>query len=289
MYIQCCNLTARLETLLPYRLSPSSFGFAIPTSRNWFVIWMGFLSFIIASSESQSIPNSPLPCWHRLLLDNQISPPWLDGLASSGICSFDTQTPRAGVVFSWTHDDCTRPKIAWFYNRNIPLFFVWSQNEENIVASSESFAYLRPPNHLLQRALGFLRKTPNLASTTLVMRHFLHLEEKMELNVDKVKALGLQNASSFVTQAVTKAYLQQHRRLQRDPSLADQDCHVEGQQTTKGAVPPLPFQGMLEIDEEERGKLFNHFKDFLALREKRQAELLKVESRKKSLVSDQNV
>ena len=51
------------------------------------------------------------------------------------------------------------------------------------------------------------------------------------------------------------------------------------QHSAKEVATRLPFQGMLEIDEDDRGKLFDHFKVFFSSREKRQVELLKVESK----------
>jgi hypothetical protein len=267
--------------------SPSSFEFtdvfesfesartAIINSRNCFTSWMGYLSFIIAQSESQNIPNSQHPCWYQHLLDDQFFQAWLDGLASSGVCSFDIQTPCAGVVFHWIYDDSSCPDIPWFFNHNVLLFFVWSWDEENMVASGERFSYLQPPNHLLQQALGFLQKTPNALVADLVIRRFYHLEAKTELNIDKVKALCLRSSSSYFGQLITEAYLQQHRKRQEPPT--EDSLNIHDRQDDQEAQ--LPFQSMIEMDEEERGKLFSHFKEFFAAREKRQAELLKVESK----------
>jgi len=253
---------------------------AIIASRNSFILWMGFLSYIIAQSESQNIQTSKVPCWHQHLLDNEFSPPWLDGLVSSSVCSYNIQTPRAGVVLRWIYDDVTRPNIEWFYTHNIPLFFIWSRNEENLVSSCERFAHLRPPNHLLQQALSFLWKAPNMpiADLSLVMRRFYQLE-KTELNIAKVQVLATQSTSSCM-QVVIKTYLEQQCQPQQDPPctvLDTQDCQADAQLTAM-ETSHLPFQTMLEMDEGERGKLYDSFKEFFSAREKRQAELLKVES-----------
>ena len=57
-----------------------------------------------------------------------------------------------------------------------------------------------------------------MPSAALVMRRFYHLEATAELDIDTVKALGLESTSSYVMQVFTKAYLKQHRQLQKDPS-----------------------------------------------------------------------
>ena len=78
----------------------------ISVSRDWFVVWMGFLSFLISRLElcppdsHPPLPTSPLPDWYNLLRNKSGYPdPWLDGLNSSTVCSFDLRTPRTGIVF----------------------------------------------------------------------------------------------------------------------------------------------------------------------------------------------
>lgn len=94
---------------------PSSFGFARPhktraiakkmisISRDWFGLWMGYLSYIIAQTSSsvhaKPDPNIPHPYWyHPLLQDKEIrvTLPWLDGVVSSPVCTFNGNVPRAG-------------------------------------------------------------------------------------------------------------------------------------------------------------------------------------------------
>ncbi|KAF8797655.1 hypothetical protein BYT27DRAFT_7228820 [Phlegmacium glaucopus] len=111
-------------------------------AREWFVIWMGYLSYIIAKTESLA-PNgdrdnsSPLPDWYNHLGNKHaFSPAWLDGLVVSTVCAFDRGTLRAGIIFQWSEEDRHRESIEWFYKHNIPLYFVWSNKEEQAISNN---------------------------------------------------------------------------------------------------------------------------------------------------------
>ncbi|KDR84218.1 hypothetical protein GALMADRAFT_133568 [Galerina marginata CBS 339.88] len=108
-------------------------------AREWFVIWMGYLSYIIAKTDIL-IPNgtqddsTPAPDWYnRMLKEPEFNHTWLDGLIMSTVCSFESTTPRAGVIFQWSEEDRHREPIDFYYNNNIPLHFVWSNKEEQAI------------------------------------------------------------------------------------------------------------------------------------------------------------
>jgi hypothetical protein len=82
----------------------------ISLARDWFSVWMGFVSYLIACTErfgpsasplySRPDSDSPFPVWyHRLQEVHKYPAAWLDGLSASTVCSYDMKTPRAGVVF----------------------------------------------------------------------------------------------------------------------------------------------------------------------------------------------
>jgi len=101
----------------------------ITVSCDWFAIWMGFIAYLIAMTEGKNqgvIKGSPLPSWYQHLLTHNFQDPWLNGMMLSNVCSFDAQTPRAGVIFQWIQEDPSRPTIEWFYRHHIPIWFIWS-------------------------------------------------------------------------------------------------------------------------------------------------------------------
>jgi hypothetical protein len=81
----------------------------------------------------------------------------------------------------------------------------------------------------------------------------------------------------------TEWFLNQHHSLQQVEATADASLRAlkvsrsKEIQAAAHAASSFPYQGLLTTVE-ERGKLFNHYDDFFAARQKRQEELMKVES-----------
>ena len=102
----------------------------ISISHDWFIVWMGFLSYLISHVElchpdaHLPFPTSPLHDWYNLLWNKDDYPDsWLDSLSSSTVCSFHLKTPQAGIVFHWVNSDNHCPNIEWFYHHHVPLWF----------------------------------------------------------------------------------------------------------------------------------------------------------------------
>jgi len=130
----------------------------ISVSRDWFAIWMGFLSYLVSRAQTkeynQGEPNTPVPCWYRHLLFHGFSDAWLEGLTSSTVCSFDPATLRSGIVMQWGRDPISSQAIiGWLHSLHIPLWFVWSRLEEEAISRNSALAYLRPPQKLLEDAV----------------------------------------------------------------------------------------------------------------------------------------
>jgi hypothetical protein len=266
----------------------------ITVSRDSFVIWMGFLSYIISHTKEQNphsvavLPQSPLPFWYEYLRDtHQYADSWLDGLSSSTVCSFDIKTPRAGIVFQWSNRDTTRPPIRYFLENHVPMYFVWTSKEEHAISVDCSLAYLQPPTELVQEALTILFTTPDLPLAGLVMQQYYGLGNKPITN-ETLQFLRLEQATSVVFKFVGHKFINQTNSLEevevngpiassRLKALAA-SREKQLREMTESAV-NFPFQGMLDrVSGEDTGKLYDHFNDFFTARAKAQAEIIKVES-----------
>ena len=293
--------------------------------REWFAIWMGYVSYLIAKSAT-SVPNgipdrtSPAPDWYNHLRNEYgFSETWLDGLLLSNVCTFELGIPRAGIIFQWSEENREREAIDWYYDHHIPLWFVWSNNEEQAISNDPSLAYLRPPNELIQQALTMLFSTPNVPLAGLILQQYYKLGDDPITN-KTIEFLSLRHAPSFVFEFTVDEFLRQKRSLDRTRlgrtqddidtdlmalkvSLENRRCAAaeaassfpyHGLSSTKRRAAPeasLPsaetasssaeaassssYHGLLP---EEKGKIFNHYNDFFAARERRQKELMKVES-----------
>jgi hypothetical protein len=325
-------------------------------AREWFAIWMGFVSYLIAKSSSL-VPNgevdrsSPAPDWYNYLHnEHSFSETWLDGLLLSTVCTFDMGTPRAGIVFQWSEENRRRESIDWFYKHHIPLWFVWSNKEEEAISMNSSMAYLRPPNELIQQALTMLFTVPNIPLVGLVLQQFYRLGNDPVTN-KTLEFLRLQHAPSFVFKFVEVNFLRQgdvleQTRLGRTQENIDTDLTAlkvsqeNERQAVAEAASSFPYHGLLTARRqaafeavpssaaaawtpaeapwtsaedpwpspgeswpsppeaawpsaeaassssihisptniEEKGKIYNHYNDFFAARERRQKEMMKVES-----------
>ena len=188
-------------------------------SREWFAIWMGYVSYLVAKTASL-VPNgivdesSPAPDWYNHLLNEHgFSETWLDSLLLSCVCTFDMGTPRAGVIFQWSEENRRRESIEWFYGHNIPLWFVWSNKEEEAISRDSSLAYLRPPNELIQTALTMLLSVPDVPLAGLILQQYYRLGNDASLN-KTIDFLRLQVAPSFVHDFIVDKFLRQDRSLQ---------------------------------------------------------------------------
>jgi hypothetical protein len=187
-------------------------------SREWFAIWMGFVSYLIAKTASRA-PNgkvdtsSPAPDWYNHLRnEHNFSETWLDGLRLSSVCTLDMATPRAGIIFQWSEENKYRESIDWFYTHHIPLWFVWSNKEEELISSNPSLAYLRPPNELIQQALTTLFSVPDIPLAGLILQQFYRLGNDPVTN-KTLEFLRLQHAPSFVYEFTVTQFLGQERHL----------------------------------------------------------------------------
>lgn len=277
-------------------------------AREWFAIWMGHLSYIIAKAETL-VPNgerdvsTPLPDWYNCLRKEPIfSEAWLEGLINSTVCAFDLQTPRAGIIFQWSEEDRYRDSIEFFYKNHIPLFFIWSSKEEQAILSNHMLSYLQPPDLLVEAALTSLFNVPNVPLAGLIIQQYFHLGANSVDN-KTLELLRLQYAPSFVFQFTTDEFLSQGTALKKikataGPCLQALKASRDNQLSTNArAASSFPFQGLLATTStvlpstvppspssfpapQERGRIYNHFDDFFAARSKRQEELMKVESPK---------
>ena len=117
-------------------------------SRDWFVVWMALLSFMIAHAEdhyytiNQDSVTLAKTHWHNLLLEH-FDPQWLDALLASTVCSFLPDTPRARVFLDIAVYDINRPPPEFFCQVHVPVWYPWSAE----IAKESKFAHLAPLPH----------------------------------------------------------------------------------------------------------------------------------------------
>ena len=136
---------------------------SILASRDWFVIWMGLLSFIIAQIEFVKL-NHAIPDWFQYLVDKGISQMWLSGLHQSGLCNFAVSSFRVGVFIDWLQKDTSTPPLELFTAFNVPVWYPWTTELGDLVARTPALANLQPLPEHLQAATTFIFRQPKTYS-----------------------------------------------------------------------------------------------------------------------------
>ncbi|KAH6902725.1 hypothetical protein BKA70DRAFT_1111995 [Coprinopsis sp. MPI-PUGE-AT-0042] len=154
----------------------------ISNSRDWFLVWMGALSFIIAHARNPSDGSPPARVprpttqesqkqleeleyeredWDRYLYQYQHLQRFARELGSSLIADPKTRVPRAGLIVDVIHkDDRGQPSILWLLENNVPVWYPWNEAVAKY-ASQNSLNYLAPPPHLIQGLQTTFYSTPS--------------------------------------------------------------------------------------------------------------------------------
>ncbi|KDR68040.1 hypothetical protein GALMADRAFT_146773 [Galerina marginata CBS 339.88] len=106
---------------------------ACERSRNWLVVWMGVMSYLIAIADTKTEkgredPTVTVQNWYGHLLGKGIDQDWLDGLLWSGmIHDFSNNVERAGTIVSLPHlqNNTKWPRVEWLCHFTIPVWYLW--------------------------------------------------------------------------------------------------------------------------------------------------------------------
>ncbi|KAF9000164.1 hypothetical protein BDQ17DRAFT_1245869 [Cyathus striatus] len=126
-------------------------------SRQWFVMWMGILSYVIAYIEYNancshcSNASQPVPSWYTYLTSCSIPETWLNGMLSSTIYSFSPFCPRTGVLVLPSEIQGTRcPNYTFFLDYSVPYWYLWGAYEHHRIPDSQFLRALAPPLSIMK-------------------------------------------------------------------------------------------------------------------------------------------
>ena len=218
-------------------------------SWDWFVIWMGLLSFKIAAISD----------WFNLLAEKDIPQIWLNDFRRSSICNFSENCPRAGIILDWLNTDknLKKPPIEWFTSHHIPVWYLWTQDHIN-ACSRPQFAYLRPPREAIQMATTLSPIPPPSQS----MQH-LSSEQPAMVNTSQSTKVNMappavMNASIHMSQkefnATQKAYVRTKPwapffEVQAKKNKAQLECETVQQHETRLNCERNPLRVSVEVYE----------------------------------------
>lgn len=283
---------------------PSSFGLndlhrsrneaerCIGVCRRWFVVWMGFLSYLIAQTsrpEYQKPSQGLLPGWYKRLLEKDFPPPWLDGLAGSSVCAFDSHTVRAGVILSFTDNDQHRPPAQWFLTHRVSCWYPLTRFTEEYMKRDSFLRKLIPPPELLQAELTKLFAEPRLPLALFIFKKYSGFEWK-QCNEEVRKIINLECATSAILDMCSSELLKRRDfQLQLDQPeelhrVLHEMKHILAEREAKIFAEIQKEQicleeGMVERDDFEGAtSLHSSWLQFFEKRARREVELLVSES-----------
>ncbi|KDR71680.1 hypothetical protein GALMADRAFT_143484 [Galerina marginata CBS 339.88] len=146
---------------------------AFERSRDWLVMWISVLAYLIAVAETKTSAreNSPLLAltdWYSHLVKNGCSESWLEALTmSSMICEFTLWAERAGTFVSLTdlRADVRLPSVEWLCAFGIPNWYRWKLEW----SKDPKYAAYTPLAHHLQDMFDGI--PPRISSNWDVMQH----------------------------------------------------------------------------------------------------------------------
>jgi hypothetical protein len=171
-YSRTLNASMRLPALRPplprdmgYGQFYKSFRQArrqILLSRNWFHMWTGLLSFLIAQTNDDT-PENHVPKWVQALADEGFPQIWLSSIMTSTVTDFSPEACRTGIFLELLEPliGCTKqPPVSFFLSCHVPVWYRWTAQEAAKARYDSTFARFAPPPELLQSVTTWVVRSP---------------------------------------------------------------------------------------------------------------------------------
>ncbi|EAU83328.2 hypothetical protein CC1G_10769 [Coprinopsis cinerea okayama7 len=174
-----------------------SYDRAVALSRDWFSVWWGALSFLIAYGESKRDAftlSSHVPEWHTEL-ESEVEVAWIDGVFRSSLSDFSYNADRIGCIVDIVNPPRDQPTVAWLVNHGIPVWYRWGPAE--MTSADRSLA---PPPELLtgrpEQPLSPGVQTSTASSPTARLHEITSHDERPTGKLERPLPLGNQTSIS---------------------------------------------------------------------------------------------
>jgi hypothetical protein len=135
-------------------------------SRDWFVVWIGMLSYLIAEFDIRKPPlPGTVPVWFEVLAGAGFDQGWLSGIYSSLNCSFSPDIPRAGAFIHIGEDGRC---VQFFCKYHVPVWYPWGPKQEAWARKYPWLAMYAPLPEQFQAATTSLVRAPSPPPTPRV-------------------------------------------------------------------------------------------------------------------------
>jgi hypothetical protein len=136
-------------------------------SRDWFAMWMGLLSYHIASAYDSKHTLPGIPTWVELLAELGFPQSWMSGVLASSVSTFSTRVARVGLFLDPLDPPpmygAAPPSVHWLCDHHVPVWYPWTSRHVEAARHKLYVARLAPPPELFQTSTTFLTKSPSSA------------------------------------------------------------------------------------------------------------------------------
>lgn len=136
----------------------------ITLARQWFSVWLGLLSFIMAYGATgwerrKAIVEEEIPDWFSFLSSKGFDFPWLEGIFMSAVPPRASYYYRVGTFLLPTVRCGSQPPIQWFIAQGVPVWYPWtSEQVQEAQKWPDLFGAIAPPVHILQELHSYLHR-----------------------------------------------------------------------------------------------------------------------------------
>lgn len=147
--------------------------FAMQVAENswdWFVMWMGLLSYAVALAETtQALQPGCAPKdafeWKTLIKNAGLSKLWLEAIPlNANIYDYSYNAKRSGVILVFPPQTTDQPSPMWLNSHGIPFWYRLGKEEETCLKSTGLFDVITPLPYQI-----------NKLSTRYLNNHLIHL------------------------------------------------------------------------------------------------------------------
>jgi len=197
----------------------------INLARDWFVMWMGLLSFIVAMTYNEETLADP-PLWVELLAKDGFPQVWLSGVLASTICNFSPNNPRTGIFLDpfRKYKYTRQPDMEFFFAYNVPVWYPWTSPYANEARFDPKIARLAPPPELLQAATSWITQPPSEMSANATNPP--NLPDTKQKPTPPWKEFFAARARRHAERELTEDPLHRQKRLQREKNPAMKKAKV---------------------------------------------------------------
>ncbi|KAF8871340.1 hypothetical protein CPB84DRAFT_1855071 [Gymnopilus junonius] len=135
--------------------------YRIGCTRDWFIVWIGLLSFYIACIEGEPDPLQ-VPDWFNFLAsEKEVDQLWLSRLYDVIMSVFWRQTHHTGSFIDLTNKGGEGADLVkWLCVWNVPVWYHWLEVEQG-QTWRRAFAYIQPPPEHLQNVMTLIYRSPS--------------------------------------------------------------------------------------------------------------------------------